>query len=710
MSKMKISTCSALLLGLIGSMTCFANLVFAKQEIFSPSAQNNTSLATPQIVGGQQAETNDWPWMTAYVFTFQQVATNLRVDGTTYSSTNFTGIKRGGSSSGLLVSCGLGDSICNNAQGKVCLIERGEINFSEKALNCEVSGGVAAIIYNNEGGQISGTFGTNFSGTIPVVAVNQVDGLILLEKVGKTAEVTVTLSSNVQQEASCGASFLGGKWVLIAAHCVDSADAVLFKMNVGEYDLSDGGENATEIANIYVHPQYDADAIDYDIALVELVESVDAPAIQLASKATTDEYAAEHSSALVAGWGGTTGYAPGEGPTSNFPNVLHEVELNLTTNDECRSTLADSLGIRPQNAGITSQMICATQPATGQGTCQGDSGGPLIVQTSTGPEQVGIVSWGIGCAEQGYPGVFTRVAEFADWLNTIQTGIAITQKQDFGISPINISQTSRLSLANNSQSIVNLTFSISGSSAFSIIENNCTNLAAGASCDVAIEFSPPQSGNYSGTLVINSNDVSVVTSEALLQGQAISQATHLSGVAGTTNSKLTWYSGGDALWTANPTDTGVQSGNIANNQESILTAYIEGSGTLSFDWRVSSEENEDDPSEPFDALYIYVNNVLYDFISGVDGEFEDFGDITLEDQSNIVTWVYSKDPGASEGEDKGYIRNVVFTPTEAVSLPTPNNPSTSSSSGGGSSSWLSISLLALLVLVRINKAIKKSKH
>merc|ERR1712150_90655 len=62
-------------------------------------------------------------------------------------------------------------------------------------------------------------------------------------------------------------------------------------------------------------------------------------------------------------------------------------------------------------------MICAADD--GKDSCQGDSGGPLIVRADDSDEdvQVGIVSWGKGCAKPGYPGVYARVSEKIDWIN-----------------------------------------------------------------------------------------------------------------------------------------------------------------------------------------------------------------------------------------------------------------------------------------------------
>ena len=72
--------------------------------------------------------------------------------------------------------------------------------------------------------------------------------------------------------------------------------------------------------------------------------------------------------------------------------------------------------------------MCFCTPGGGKGSsCQGDSGGPLMINTNEGWQQIGIVSWGIGCAADGFPGVYTRAAAFSDWINKITQGIAIDQ-------------------------------------------------------------------------------------------------------------------------------------------------------------------------------------------------------------------------------------------------------------------------------------------
>jgi secreted trypsin-like serine protease len=672
----------------------------AGSDQFLPLAQANDNLPQPKIVGGEVAEQDNWPWMTAFVVTFEDISTSLQVAGVTYTSGAFT-FSPSGDVSGEVVACGIGQEVCPGAENKVCLIERGDINFSVKADNCQAGGGIGVIIYNNVAGQISGTLGEDFTGTIPVVAVSQSDGLSILDQVGSIADLSVSTTAALQQDASCGATFLGDKWVLTAAHCVDSDTAILFKMNVGEYDLSDGAEDAIAIANIYIHPMYDEDAINNDLAIVELVSSVNVPAVQIADPELTDQLAIENSLATVAGWGGRLGYAPGEGPTADFPDVLHKVDLFLSTNQECRDSLAVTLGRPADTVGVTDVMICAAIPEGGKGSCQGDSGGPLVVLVNNEPQQVGIVSWGIGCAEPGYPGVFTRVSEFKEWLSTISDGIAITQSLDFGVSPQDAFITSTLRVANNSDVSVGLTYSIDGASEFSIEPGTCETLDADASCEITVNYQPTEATDVEAYVVITSDDPNVATSRALLKASAIAPANSLDGIAGSTSGNVSWFTGGAVPWAVSSL-SGVESGVIDDFEDSVLMAVIEGEGQLNFQWSVSSEENVDDPDEPFDALYLYVNDSLIDFISG-EVAFTAHAEINLPEGTNRVTWIYSKDQNTKEGDDKGFVRNVEFAPVatpQPVPAPVPDPVVTPTSSGGGVLVWLSLSLLGLVLLRR----------
>lgn len=63
-------------------------------------------------------------------------------------------------------------------------------------------------------------------------------------------------------------------------------------------------------------------------------------------------------------------------------------------------------------------MVCAGYENGGFDSCQGDSGGPLVSDGVL----VGVVSWGKGCAEPGFPGVYAKVSAVREWIYK-QTGV-----------------------------------------------------------------------------------------------------------------------------------------------------------------------------------------------------------------------------------------------------------------------------------------------
>ena len=92
--------------------------------------------------------------------------------------------------SGALFNLGLGDAVNAGASGKVCLIARGTVDFVTKVSNCQASGGLGAVIYNNVAGTISGTLGTTVT-AIPSVSISQADGNTLLARLGQASTVGV---------------------------------------------------------------------------------------------------------------------------------------------------------------------------------------------------------------------------------------------------------------------------------------------------------------------------------------------------------------------------------------------------------------------------------------------------------------------------------------------------------------------------------------
>lgn len=113
----------------------------------------------------------------------------LEVNGTGYKALAMEGSPYA-TDTGALVDCGLGESTCPGAAGKVCLIQRGNITFADKVTACEDGQGVAAVIYNNEPGPLSGTLGGVVT-SIPSLGISDTDGAALLGQLGLSATVAV---------------------------------------------------------------------------------------------------------------------------------------------------------------------------------------------------------------------------------------------------------------------------------------------------------------------------------------------------------------------------------------------------------------------------------------------------------------------------------------------------------------------------------------
>lgn len=93
--------------------------------------------------------------------------------------------------------------------------------------------------------------------------------------------------------------------------------------------------------------------------------------------------------------------------SSDDPNALRAVSVPKVDRERCHEKL------QPGPLNVTYNMICAGFYEGGRDACSGDSGGPLI---NVAGKLVGVVSWGIGCAQPNRPGVYARVASVSDWI------------------------------------------------------------------------------------------------------------------------------------------------------------------------------------------------------------------------------------------------------------------------------------------------------
>lgn len=205
----------------------------------------------------------------------------------------------------------------------------------------------------------------------------------------------------------CGGTLIAPDVVLSAAHCFAAGipwKPSDYEVVAGRTALLRGTGEVRNVVEVSLHPRYDKVTNRFDVAVLRLETPIETIApVRLVARAST-RFQTPGKKLTVAGWGSTIGYpATDFYPPTFYPSRMREASVKLVEGSVCRSLYA------AENTPITpSQQLCAAE--LGRDSCQGDSGGPLFADRLSRIVQVGIVSFGSGCADPEFPGVYTRIA------------------------------------------------------------------------------------------------------------------------------------------------------------------------------------------------------------------------------------------------------------------------------------------------------------